>query len=51
MEDALPAWLAKILYKKLTGPFLQYATDTERVTHKGLLNSKGALSGTLRGLC
>jgi all-trans-retinol 13,14-reductase len=28
MEHALPSWLAKILYKKLTGPFLHYATQT-----------------------
>jgi all-trans-retinol 13,14-reductase len=28
MEHALPSWLAKLLYKKLTSPFLKYASQT-----------------------
>jgi all-trans-retinol 13,14-reductase len=28
MEHSLPPWLAKLLYKKLTGPFLHYASQT-----------------------
>ncbi len=41
MEHALPSWLAKLLYKKLTTPFLAYASQTTEQVLRGLTqNSK-----------
>jgi len=40
MEHALPPWLATILYKKLTSPFLHYAKQTTEEVLLGLTKNR-----------
>jgi len=40
LEHALPAWLAKPFYQRLTGPFLEYASQTTEEVMLGLTKNR-----------
>jgi all-trans-retinol 13,14-reductase len=44
MAKALPGWLSKIMYRKLTGPFLTYASRTTYDILQSLTNNKRLIS-------
>jgi all-trans-retinol 13,14-reductase len=40
LKNALPSWLAKLLYKRLTTPFLHYASQTTEDVLRGLTRNQ-----------